>query len=242
MVKIVKVNDYQAMSEEAARRIMDTVNTVEKPVLGLATGSTPEGLYQQLIEQYKQNNVSFANTTTFNLDEYVGLSKEDPNSYHYYMQEKLFNHIDIPLKQAYVPSGEGSDLAKNSQEYEARIQAAGKPDIQVLGIGLNGHIGFNEPGTPFISRTRVVDLVESTRKANARFFNSLDDVPTQAVSMGIETIMESKQIILLISGEKKKEAAAELINGKVSESFPASVLKQHENVILIADEPALQDV
>lgn len=241
-MEVIRVSDYQAMSEEAARRIVDTINAKDKTVLGLATGSTPEGMYQQLIKQYQQKDVSFKNTTTFNLDEYVGLSKEDPNSYHYYMQDKLFHHIDIPAEQAHVPSGESNDLTGDCKDYESRIQAAGKVDIQVLGIGLNGHIGFNEPGTPFTSRTHVVDLDESTRKANARFFNSLEEVPTQAITMGIETIMESKQIILLISGEKKKEAAAELINGEISEAFPASVLKQHENVILIADEPALQDM
>lgn len=241
-MEIIKVNDYQEMSTEAARRVMDTINAKDKPVLGLATGSTPEGMYQQLIKQYQEKNISFKNTTTFNLDEYVGLSREDPNSYHYYMQDKLFNHIDIPQEQAYVPSGEGSDLTKDCNNYEARIQTAGKMDIQVLGIGLNGHIGFNEPGTSFSSRTHVVELDESTRKANARFFDSIDDVPTQAITMGIETIMESKQIILLISGEKKKGAAAKLINGELSETFPASVLQQHENVILIADEPALQDI
>lgn len=240
-MEVIKVKDYQAMSKEAARRIVDTVHAKDRPVLGLATGSTPEGMYNQLIKHYQEKMVSFKNTTTFNLDEYVGLARSNPNSYHYYMEDKLFNHIDIPAEQAHVPSGDGNDLTNDCQNYEARIRSAGKMDVQVLGIGLNGHIGFNEPGTSFSSRTHVVELDESTRKANARFFNSLDDVPTQAITMGIETIMDSKQIILLISGEKKKEATARLINGEVSETFPASILQQHENVILIADEAALQD-
>ncbi|WP_088052939.1 glucosamine-6-phosphate deaminase [Virgibacillus dakarensis] len=240
-MKIIKVADYQAMSEKACELVMEKVNTIEKPVLGLATGSTPEGLYQQLIKKHHHHEVSFKNTTTFNLDEYVGLSKQDPNSYYYYMQEKLFKHIDIPREQAHLPNGEGDNLQANCQDYEQLIKAAGNIDIQLLGIGLNGHIGFNEPGTSFSSRTHIVELDESTRKANARFFSSLADVPGQAVTMGIGTIMESKQIILLVSGEKKSEAVTRLITGEITEAFPASILQKHENVVLIADEAALKD-
>ncbi|GGB55237.1 glucosamine-6-phosphate deaminase [Virgibacillus dakarensis] len=240
-MKIIKVPDYQAMSEKACELVMEKVNTIEKPVLGLATGSTPEGLYQQLIKKHHHHEVSFKNTTTFNLDEYVGLSKQDPNSYYYYMQEKLFKHIDIPREQAHLPNGEGDNLQANCQDYEQLIKAAGNIDIQLLGIGLNGHIGFNEPGTSFSSRTHIVELDESTRKANARFFSSLADVPSKAVTMGIGTIMESKQIILLVSGEKKSDAVTRLITGEITEAFPASILQKHENVVLIADEAALKD-
>ncbi|WP_269411807.1 glucosamine-6-phosphate deaminase [Lentibacillus daqui] len=241
-MKILKVKDYQAMSEKACQLIVDQLKQLEEPVLGLATGSTPEGLYQQLIEQHVKHGISFKNTTTFNLDEYVGLAKSDPNSYHFYMRNKLFDHIDIPQDQTHVPNGEGKDLTAVCQDYEDAIKAAGHVDIQVLGIGLNGHIGFNEPGTSFSSRTHVVTLDESTRKANARFFASLEDVPTKAITMGIQSILESKQIILLVSGEKKSDAVEKLVNGEVSEDFPASALKQHDNVILIADEAALKNV
>ncbi|WP_106496656.1 glucosamine-6-phosphate deaminase [Lentibacillus sp. Marseille-P4043] len=241
-MEIIRVNNYQKMSEKACALLTDVIKTKKNPVLGLATGSTPEGLYQQLIEQYSNGELSFKNTTTFNLDEYVGLEKNDPNSYYYYMYEKLFKHIDIPTDQANLPSGVGNDLEKVCQDYEQKISQAGNVDIQVLGIGLNGHIGFNEPGTPFSSRTHIVDLDESTREANARFFNSINDVPTKAITMGINSIMNSKQIVLLVSGEKKKDAVARLVNGEISESFPASILKQHGNVVLIADEAALGNV
>ncbi|MGY0693518.1 glucosamine-6-phosphate deaminase [Virgibacillus sp. FSP13] len=241
-MEIIRVNDYQKMSEKACALLMEVIKTKKNPVLGLATGSTPEGLYQQLIEQHSNGELSFKNTTTFNLDEYVGLAKNDPNSYYYYMHEKLFKHIDIPTDQANLPSGVGNDLEKGCQDYELKISQAGNVDIQVLGIGLNGHIGFNEPGTPFSSRTHIVDLDESTREANARFFNSIDDVPTRAITMGINSIMESKQIVLLVSGEKKKDAVARLVNGEVSESFPASILQKHENVVLIADDAALKNM
>lgn len=241
-MEIIKVKDYQAMSEKACDLLMKKMNTTENPVLGLATGSTPEGLYQQLIEKYQQNQVSFKHTTTFNLDEYVGLSPTDPNSYYYYMQEKLFQHIDIPDDHAHLPKGDADDLASGCQDYENMIKHAGQVHLQLLGIGLNGHIGFNEPGTPFSSRTHIVDLDESTRNANARNFASIEDVPTQAVSMGIATIMESKQILLLVSGEKKSDAVAKLVNGEVSEDMPASILQKHDNVILVADEAALKKV
>ncbi|MEN1967332.1 glucosamine-6-phosphate deaminase [Lentibacillus sp. N15] len=241
-MEVWKVKDYQEMSEKACKLIIDKLKELDQPVLGLATGSTPEGLYQQLIAKHKDEKVSFRHATTFNLDEYVGLSQQDPNSYHYYMQEKLFKHIDIPADRAHVPNGRSDDLTESCNAYESLIKSAGNIDIQVLGIGLNGHIGFNEPGTSFSSRTHIVTLDDSTRQANARFFDSLADVPTKAITMGIGSIMESKQIILLISGEKKREAVAKLINGEVSEDFPASILQQHENVIVIADEEAFQGV
>jgi len=212
---------------------------LENPVLGLATGSTPEGLYQRIIEKYEQKEISFQNAMTFNLDEYVGLAKDDPNSYYHYMNEKLFKHIDIPKEHIHIPNGTADDLEKECNDYEQLILAQNHIDLQLLGLGVNGHIGFNEPGTPFSSRTSVVDLVESTINANARFFDSIDDVPTQAISMGIKTIMESQEIILLASGESKAEAIAKLINGEVSEEFPASILKNHKRVTVIADEAAL---
>ncbi|MFD2761216.1 glucosamine-6-phosphate deaminase [Lentibacillus juripiscarius] len=238
-MEIIRTSNYDAMSKQACDLIIETVQQLERPVLGLATGSTPEGLYQQLMERHENGDVSFKDVKTFNLDEYVGLASDDPNSYRYYMNNKLFHHIDLSDDQAFLPKGDVSDLEQECQDYEAMIRKAGQVDLQVLGLGLNGHIGFNEPGTSFDSRTHVVDLDESTRKANARFFESMDDVPKKAITMGIETIMESRKIVLLVSGEKKADAVRQLVNGEVTEEFPASVLQKHENVVLIADEGAL---
>lgn len=238
-MKIIQTKSYDEMSEKACELILEQVQKSEAPVLGLATGSTPEGLYQQLIDQYKAGNVSFKNATTFNLDEYAGLAADDPNSYKYYMNDKLFNHIDLPAERAFVPRGDAENREKECRDYEALIADAGHVDLQVLGLGLNGHIGFNEPGTPLETRTHVVDLDESTRKANARFFPSIEDVPVQALTMGIGTIMESGQIVMLVSGEKKADAVKQLVNGEVTADMPASILQRHENVILIGDEGAL---
>jgi glucosamine-6-phosphate deaminase len=238
MMEVIRVKDYDAMSEEAASILVERINRLDNPVLGLATGSTPEGLYKRLIEEYKQGNVSFKNVKSFNLDEYVGLEKNDPNSYYYFMKDKLFDHVDISLENVRVPNGVASNLQQECKDHEAAIQEAGGIDVQLLGIGANGHIGFNEPGTPFTSKTQVVDLDESTIQANSRFFDSIEEVPTQAVSMGIETIMNSKEILLLVSGAGKAEALNRLINGDVTEDLPASVLKNHPNVTVIADEAA----
>ena len=170
----------------------------------------------------------------------MGLDKNDPNSYHFYMMEKLFNHVDITKENVNLPNGVAPDLQKECQEYEQRIQKVGKIDVQLLGMGMNGHIGFNEPGTPFTQRTHVVELDESTRKANSRFFASLDDVPKQAITMGIGTIMESKEILLIVSGESKADAVARLLDKEeVSEDFPASILRNHDNVTVVVDEAAL---
>ncbi|GAB3062379.1 glucosamine-6-phosphate deaminase [Virgibacillus ainsalahensis] len=236
---IIKVKNYEAMSEQACAIILKEIAALNNPVLGLATGSTPEGMYKHLVEANKKNEGSFEDVSTFNLDEYVGLDPDDKNSYNHYMYEKLFNHIDIKSENVHLPKGNAADLQQTCQDYEALIQDAGGIDLQVLGIGINGHIGFNEPGTPFDSRTHVVDLEESTRQANARFFRSLDDVPKQAITMGIDTIMESKKIILLVSGESKREALNKLMNREVTEDVPASVLQNHKNVVVVADEAAI---
>jgi glucosamine-6-phosphate deaminase len=241
-LEILKVKDYEEMSKKACSVILERMNALENPVLGMATGSTPEGLYRQLIESYRQGKVSFKQVSTFNLDEYVGIDRENPNSYHFYMKDKLFGHIDLIPENAHVPNGNAADLEMECWDYENQIRNAGQIDIQVLGLGLNGHIGFNEPGTPFSSRTHVINLAESTRKANARFFASMNEVPTQAITMGIDTIMESKQILLLVSGKKKADPLARLLNGEVSEDFPASILHRHPNVVIIADEAACHDV
>lgn len=237
-MRIVEVNDYEEMSQIACNYIIEKLISLEKPVLGLATGSTPEGLYRHLVDAYKKGNVSFQHVNTFNLDEYINLDQMDPNSYRYYMNKKLFDHIDIPKENIHLPNGKAPNIDAECLNYENQILQAGKISIQVLGIGLNGHIGFNEPGTSFTSRTHVVTLDELTRRANSRFFPSIDDVPTHAITMGIETIMESQEILLLVSGEKKADALSRLINGEVSEDFPASILQRHKQVTIIADAAA----
>ena len=237
-MKIVKVSDYQEMSEWAGKQVVEKVKSVRQPILGLATGSTPEGLYRYLIEANKNHDVSFENVTTFNLDEYVGLEPDHPNSYHYFMKEKLFDQIDIDPNRTYLPNGIAVDVEQECLDYEALIKKNGVIDLQILGLGVNGHIAFNEPGTSFTSRTQRTDLVEETIEANARFFENKADVPTQAITMGIETIMESKEIILLASGENKAEAVKRLVEGEVTEDFPASILQKHPHVTIVIDEAA----
>ena len=237
-MKLLKVKNYEEMSRKASSIIIEKIKELQRPVIGMATGSTPEGLYQCLIEAYQKGEVSFKDVSTFNLDEYVGMNLENLNSYQYYMNDKLFRYIDISPENTHLPNGNAGDLQKECKEYEKQIGATGRIDIQILGIGLNGHIGFNEPGTSFSSRTHIVDLDESTRHANARFFSSIDEVPTQAITMGIGTIMESKLALLLVSGEKKAPALARLLTGHISVDFPASILQAHSELVIIADEAA----
>lgn len=241
-MKILKVKDYEQLSKAACDIVAKKMKEIEQPVLGLATGSTPEGLYKCLIERYRAGVISFAGATTFNLDEYVGLDENHPGSYQYYMKDKLFNHINLPPERAFVPSGTDEDLQAHCEAYEEKINKVGKVDIQILGVGINGHIGFNEPGTSFDSRTHVVELDESTRQVNSRFFNSLDEVPTKAVTMGIQTIMDAEEIVLIISGENKADTVAAFMDSEITEDFPASILKKHPNFTLIVDEPAYSKV
>lgn len=237
-MKIVKVKDYEDMSDKVCDIFIERLNTLQHPVFGLATGSTPKGLYKRLVQQYKEDKISFKKATFFNLDEYIGLNKNHPSSYTYYLNERLYNHIDVPPEQIHLPNGMAKDLKKECLHYEKLIQNANHIDLQILGIGVNGHIGFNEPGTSFNSRTDVVQLTQSTINVNSRFFNSIEEVPKQAITMGIGTIMESKEIIMLISGEHKADALQQTIYGDVTEDFPASVLQTHENVTIIADTAA----
>lgn len=237
-MKLIRTSSYEELSQQAAAQIISKLKSDPKLNLGLATGSTPTGLYKNLIHDHKNNQTSYKQVNTFNLDEYIGISKKDPNSYHYFMCENLFNHIDIPLEQTHIPDGTANDLEEECRRYEQFIKEHGGIDLQILGIGQNGHIGFNEPGTSFDSRTHIIQLADSTRRANSRFFDSLEDVPTQAITMGIASIMESREIYLLVSGAGKAEALARLMNGEVSEDFPASVLKKHPNVTIFADQEA----
>lgn len=236
--KVLIVDNYEEMSTMAAEIVINKVKQSEHFTLGLATGSTPEGLYHHLVEEHKQNDTSYQHITTFNLDEYAKLSRENENSYYYFMHHHLFNHIDIPSENIHLPNGNQENLEEECNQYEALIEQNGGIDLQLLGIGHNGHIGFNEPGTSFQSKTHIVELDEVTRKANSRYFNSLEDVPTHAVTMGISTIMNSKEILLIISGKGKAETARRLLEGEISEDFPASALKQHQNITVIIDREA----
>jgi glucosamine-6-phosphate deaminase len=240
-MKLIKVEDYQELSRKAAEIVADRMNSIENPVLGLATGSTPEGLYQLLVEKNKQGEIDFSNTTTFNLDEYIGLPYDDENSYHYFMEEHLFRHVNLKPENTHVPSGMTDDLMKECRDFEAAIQAAGYIDLQLLGIGKNGHVGFNEPGTSFEERTHITELKNETILANARFFESIDEVPTKAITMGIGTILDSKEILMIISGESKRDAVTKLLEGSISEDLPASSLHKHPNATVIIDAAAWGD-
>ncbi|UGB31652.1 glucosamine-6-phosphate deaminase [Metabacillus sp. B2-18] len=238
-MNIIEVKNYDEMSLKAAEYIINRVKNNLNLNLGLATGGTPKGVYNKLIEDHQQNHTSYKQVKTFNLDEYIGLSKEDSNSYHHYMNENLFQHLNILNENTHIPSGLNDDNEAECRKYESLIIEAGGIDLQILGIGANGHIGFNEPGTSFHSKTHVVDLAQSTRKANARFFHSLDEVPTQAITMGIQTIYQSKEILLLASGKSKQDAMVKLLSGEITEEFPASILNNHPKALIIADEEAL---
>ncbi|WP_134702580.1 glucosamine-6-phosphate deaminase [Ammoniphilus sp. YIM 78166] len=239
-MKWIEAKDAQEMSVLAARLIVNQVRKKPKTVLGLATGGTPIGTYTELVREAKVGGTDYHQVTTFNLDEYVGIAPGDRNSYRFYMDHHLFHHIN--LATSHLPDGMASDLGLECERYEGRIAASGGIDLQLLGIGTNGHIGFNEPGTSFQSTTHIVALTEATRQANARFFNHLSEVPTHAITMGIATIMKSKQIILLASGDKKADILYRLAAGEVDEQVPASILKQHADVTIIADTAALQKV
>lgn len=237
-MRIIQVKNQQEMSQQAASYLIERVKENPHAILGLATGSTPKGTYKDMIEDHVKYGTSYANIKTLNLDEYVGVPKENKNSYHYFMKENLFKYLDMNEDHHYIPDGMASDLEQACRQYDQLIDE-NQMDIQLLGIGQNGHIGFNEPGTPFEMKTHIVELTHSTRKANARFFNSIHEVPTHAITMGIASILQSREILLLASGYKKAEAMKKLIMGYVDEHFPASALKMHEHVTVIADSEAL---
>ncbi|WP_338470806.1 glucosamine-6-phosphate deaminase [Niallia sp. XMNu-256] len=239
-MNLIKVNNYEELSQKASEIIIKKIQDNPSFNLGLATGSTPEGMYRKLVEDHQNGGTSYKNVKTFNLDEYVGIPEDDPNSYHYFMNQHLLGHIDIEKSNTHIPNGnQMSDLQRECEEYEKLIDQSGGIDLQVLGLGVNGHVGFNEPGTPFESPTHIVELTQDTREANARFFNSLEEVPTHAVTMGISTIMKSKEIILLVSGAQKAHALSRLLNGEITEECPVTVLGKHPNVTIIADRAAL---
>lgn len=219
-----------------SNEIINLINSKNDCVLGLATGSTPEGVYALLVDAYKNKKVSFKDVTTFNLDEYVGLADSHPQSYRYFMNNHLFLHVDINLSKTHVPSNRKDE--NDLSIYDDNIKAHGGIDLQLLGIGSNGHIAFNEPGTPFDSKTHIVTLKESTIKDNSRFFNSIDEVPTQAITMGLDSILKAKRIILMAFGKNKAEAISRMFNNDADIDLPASILQRHENVTIYCDEEA----
>lgn len=229
----VEVADYDEMSRLAAELFEQQVNKKPDSVLGLATGASPIGFYRNLVDRYVKGRISFANVQTFNLDEYTGLEFSHPTSFYSYMEEHLFTKVDLPAIHRHLPDGEAANLNEECVRYERVIRESGGIDIQLLGIGVNGHIGFNEPGTPFHSRTHIVKLAESTRARNAKYFPSAEEFPRQAITMGIQTILEAKKIILLAFGEEKTEAIERLRSGNVSKDFPASCLHRHSNVTVL---------
>ncbi len=241
-MKIIATRDHTELSKITSEIIIEKVKRQPNTVLGLATGGTPEKTYKLLVQDHQLNETSYRDIKTVNLDEYVGLSRNHQQSYHYYMFHKLFNHLDINRKNVHIPDGMALDLEEECRRYDKILEDLHFPDIQLLGIGSNGHIGFNEPGASFSRKTYVTKLTESTRKANSRFFENEEDVPNYAITMGISKILKSKEILLLASGKSKANAIKKLLLGELDENFPASSLKFHENVTIIADELALQEV
>jgi glucosamine-6-phosphate deaminase len=237
-MRVIIAKNYEKMSKIAAKEIAKLLYVKPEAILGLATGSTPEGVYKELIDLNKENRADFSKVTSYNLDEYKGIKGDHPQSYRYFMDTNLFNHVNIDKSKTYVPNGTAEDFDKECREYDEAIENAGGIDLQLLGIGTNGHIGFNEPSDFLNLNTHVTDLTEDTIKANSRFFENIDEVPTQAVTMGLGSIMKAKKIILLASGEKKAEIIAKLVEEKISTRIPASMLQVHPNVVVIVDEEA----
>ena len=238
-MRIYKTKDYEDMSRKAANVISAQVITKPDCVLGLATGSTPIGTYKQLIERYQNGDLDFSEVKSVNLDEYKGLPKDHDQSYYYFMYTNLFKDINIDLDNTNIPNGMEPDSDKECDRYNKVIESMGGVDLQILGLGHNGHIGFNEPEEVFEKLTHCVDLTESTIEANKRFFASADDVPRQAYTMGIKTIMQAKKILLVVSGEDKAAMLRDALCGPITPQVPASILQLHNDVIVVADEAAL---
>lgn len=237
-MEVIKVKDYNELSEIAANIMIDAVTKKPNITLGLATGGTPVGLYENLVKDYQNNGTSYKEVTTFNLDEYIGLEKTHDQSYSFFMHDNLFDHIDITEENVHVPCGTSADHIQEAKNYEQLIDE-NPIDFQLIGIGVNGHIGFNEPGTHINSVTSVVQLTDSTIEANARYFEGNEQlVPTKAISMGIGTIRNAKQILLIITGLSKAKIVKQLIEDPASEDVPASLLKDHPNFTIIIDEEA----
>ena len=240
-MKIIVCRDKAEMSAVAASMVEAQIKEKPETILGLATGSTPEGMYAILCQKYAEGALDFSKVKTFNLDEYYPIKKDNDQSYAYFMNKHLFSHINVPAKNIHIPNGECADPNAEGPAYDAMVAAEGGVDLQILGIGRNGHIAFNEPDEALIMGTHLTSLTESTIEANSRFFASKDDVPRHALTMGIGTIMTAKKIILMANGADKKEALSYLFNDKLSAAVPASLLKLHTDVTVICDEAACPD-
>ncbi len=237
-MRIIITKDYQELSKVTADIIAAQIRLKEDSVIGLATGSTPVGAYKELVRQCAEENLDFSKVKTFNLDEYVGLGPKDVQSYRYFMNDHLLNHINIDPKNTHVPDGLAEDKEAECRAYDEAIKAAGYIDLQLLGMGPNGHIGFDEPSDSFMPATNVVDLQQATIEANSRFFDSIDEVPKQAVTMGYMSIMQAARIVFVVSGKAKAKVVKEALQGPVTPMIPASILQLHRDVIVVLDEDA----
>ena len=237
-MKVVVAKDYREICKLVSRIFAAQVTLKPDSVLGLATGSTPVGMYQELVQMYQEGRIDFSHVRTVNLDEYAGLSGDNDQSYRYFMNHNLFDHININKENTNVPNGTAADLQAECERYEQVVADMGGVDIQLLGIGNNGHIAFNEPCGEFPEKTHVVDLTQNTIEANARFFESMDDVPKKALTMGIGTIMKAKKIVLMANGPKKAQTIYDTVYGPITPEVPASVLRLHLDVTIFVDEQA----
>jgi glucosamine-6-phosphate deaminase len=237
-MKVVVVKDYNELSYQAAQLITEQIINKKSSILGLATGSTPIGMYKELIRRHREEGLDFSKVVTFNLDEYYGLSPEHTQSYHFFMWNILFKHINLKKENIHLLNGVTENIAKECKQYEDLIQKSGGIDLQILGIGDNGHIGFNEPDISLDTRTHLVNLTAKTIRANSCFFNNAQEVPKQAITMGIGTIMQAKKIILLANGKRKARVVERTINGPITTKVPATVLQLHNDVTMIVDQEA----
>lgn len=238
-MRIINCHTYEAMSRKAADILAAQIQLKPNCVLGLATGTTPIGAYQGLIKKYESGSLDFSEVRTYNLDEYRGLTHEDPQSYHYFMNDQLFNHVNIDPANVHVPDGANTDADAACTDYDRMVAEAGYCDLQLLGIGRNGHIGFNEPADEFSKGTHCVDLTESTIEANSRLFEKEEDVPRQAYTMGTQTIMNARCILMVANGENKAQAVRDMCFGPIVPTCPASILQLHPNVFVVCDDAAL---
>lgn len=237
-MRIYIEDNYKAVSKKAALIVASQIILNPKSVLGLATGSTPIGMYNELVDMYRRGEVDFSEVTTFNLDEYYGLPQQHKSSYYMYMMEHFFQHVNVPKDKIHIPNGMAENIVRECLDYEEKIRIAGGIDLQILGIGANGHIGFNEPGDKLNVTTHLVSLTETTIIDNSRFFDNHNDVPKEALSVGIATIMKAKKIVLLANGDNKSDAMREMTSGYVNTHVPASILQTHPDITLIADKEA----
>lgn len=237
-MKILVCKDYEELSRKSAEIIVSQVNQKKDSVLGLATGGTPVGMYQELVKSYREGKVDFGKVITFNLDEYYGVDPKNVNSYHYYMNTNFFDHVNIDRKNINIPNGMSKDIEKECREYDEKIQSLGGIDLQILGVGLNGHIGFNEPAKELMSTTHITDLTKETINANARFFEDISQVPTKAITVGMATILRSKKIVVLINGKNKSKIFEKIIGKKITTQIPATLLQLHPDVTIVVDEQA----